>query len=119
MNTDRIDMQELARAACGIAPSPTMEDHDETKALAAELRQRTKERDAWATHCRRAEADAAALLVERDALQARLDATLDMRGLVGELRQIKSELDRLNSAGHSNARRQLSDVLRRIDRESQ
>lgn len=121
MNTDRIDMQEIARQACGMPPAPLMEDRDEAKALADELRQRTKERDAWSTHCKRAEAEVADLICERDALQARLDTLRavdemndDMRSIVGELRRIHGLLI-LDWEG----KQALSALLRKIDLESQ
>jgi len=51
MKTERINMVEVAREACGIAPVMSMED--EVAALAAELRKRTAERDALAAENQR------------------------------------------------------------------
>ena len=108
MNTDRIDMQEIARQACGMPPAPVMECAD----AAAQLR---RERDAWATHCKRAEAEVADLMERNRMLQARLDA-LDMRDLIGDLRELSFEL-RESELG--NALKRVTNLLRKIDLESQ
>lgn len=138
-----IDLEAIARQTLGIAPL------NEAAALADELRKRTAERDAWHEHYKQAEKTIADLIAERDALnlreiaapvpafttlehaferacaerdalQARVDVlgefcrnTPQMRELIGELRRILVKMPE----GYAN--RKLTDLLRRIDLESE
>ena len=108
MSTERIDIEAIARQACGI-PAAHETLLDRIDALVAE-------RTAWAQQCQRAEAEVAELMERNKALQARVDALgeLEMRELIGELRRINDM-----TGEYSMVRKALSDLLRRIDRESQ
>lgn len=97
--SERIDMEEIARQTLGLPPANALE-------------RMQSERDAWRKHLERAEAEVADLLERNKALQARVD----LREVIGELRRIDAELE--DTTSHT-ARRRLRDLLRRLDRESQ
>lgn len=109
-----IDLEAIARQAFGI-PAAHETLLDRIDALVAE-------RTAWAQQCQRAEAEVADLLERNKALQARVDVlgefcrnTPEMREIVGELREINKRLNLGLDSGHAK----LTDLLRRLDRESQ
>lgn len=105
--------------------APIMDEGDEAAALAEELRHRTSERDAWAIHAKRVEAEVAELLERNKALQCELDTLRavdemnrpDMRSIVGELRRIHAMMKPI--AWDLGARNALADLLRRLDSESE